>query len=133
MKRLAQVSVCFVVSAACYAQDPNQHMEELEQAHRSLIQPPVSKSKIASSVTSDLASSLPKQGTTLLKIPIRTSIDQHIFGRMQRDKVPHASMATDEEFARRAWLDATGRIPTVDDLRTFLASKDPNKRDKLVD
>src|SRR6266480_3436452 len=114
MKRLAQVSVYFVVSAACYAQDPNQHMEELEKAHRSLIQPPVPKSKIVSSVTSDLANSLPKQGTTLQKVPIRTLIDQHIFGRMQRDKIPHASKAADEEFARRAWLDATGRIPSVD-------------------
>ena len=79
MRRLAQVSVCFVVSAACYAQDPNQHMEELEKAHRSLIQPPVSKSKIASSVTSDLASTLPKQGTTCRRFRSAPMIDQYIF------------------------------------------------------
>ena len=115
------------------AQDPNQHQEDLEKAHSSLIQPPVSKSGVAGNMTAELAGSLPLQGTTLRRAPIRTYIDQYIFGRMERDKIPHAPLAGDEEFARRAWLDATGRIPTVDDLQTFLASKDPDKRDRLID
>ena len=38
----------------------------------------------------------------------------------QRDKVPHAPLASDEEFARRAWLDATGRIPAPEALARFL-------------
>ena len=63
----------------------------------------------------------------------RNFIDQHVFGRMQRDRIPNAPLASDEEFIRRAWLDATGRIPPPDQLAAFLASKDPRKRDKLVD
>jgi hypothetical protein len=113
--------------------------EMFEQVHRPIIQPETPKSKTASAITSELTRSLPKTGTVLkststaASAPIRSFIDQHIFGRMQRDKIPHARIASDEEFARRAWLDATGRIPPVDDLQTFLASKDPNKRDKLID
>lgn len=107
--------------------------EMFEQVHRPMIQPEVPRSKTASQITKEVATQLPKLGTAVEKIPIRTFVDQHVFGRMQRDKVPHAPLASDEEFARRAWLDATGRIPPVDDLQTFLASKDPAKRDKLID
>ena len=52
---------------------------------------------------------------------------------MERDKIPHAPIAGDEEFLRRAYLDATGLLPTPDQVRAFLNDKDPNKRDKLVD
>jgi hypothetical protein len=115
------------------AQDPNQQVEEIEKAHASLFQPAVSKSHMAANLTGELAGSLPKQGSAVQNIPNRTYIDQYLFARMDRDKVPHAPLASDEEFARRAWLDATGRIPTADDLQTFLTSKDEAKRDKLID
>ena len=52
---------------------------------------------------------------------------------MEKDRIPHSPLAADEEFARRAWLDATGRIPPVAELTAFLQDKDPEKRDKLVD
>jgi hypothetical protein len=134
MKRFAiWIPAVLIFGGACLAQDPNQQMDDVEKAHRSLIQPPVSKSAVAGNLTAELATSLPKQGSSLQKTPIRTYIDQYIFARMQRDKIPHAPIASDGEFARRAWLDATGRIPTADDLQTFLASKDPDKRDKLID
>lgn len=107
--------------------------EMFEQVHRPLIQPETPRSRVASQITKDVASQLPKLGTSIERIPIRTFIDQHVFARLQRDKVPHAPLASDEEFARRAWLDATGRIPAVDELQTFLASSDPAKRDKLID
>lgn len=120
-------------SGNVWAQDPNQHMEDLEKVHSSLIQPQVSKSGAMAALTAELATSLPKQGSLYEKVPVRNYVDQFLFARMQRDKIPHAPLAGDEEFARRAYLDATGRIPSVDDLQTFLASKDPAKRDKLID
>src|SRR5581483_4766810 len=40
---------------------------------------------------------------------------------------------TDEEFLRRAYLDITGVIPTVEKARTFLDDKSPDKRAKLLD
>lgn len=66
-------------------------------------------------------------------VPRRNLIDEHIFGKMQRDRIPHAPLATDEEFFRRVHIDLIGRIPSDDKYRAFLADTDPNKRDKLID
>ncbi|MBI3866501.1 MAG: DUF1553 domain-containing protein [Planctomycetia bacterium] len=48
------------------------------------------------------------------------------------DKIA-APVCSDEEFARRLWLDLTGVIPPVADARQFLADTDPAKRAKLID
>lgn len=40
--------------------------------------------------------------------------------------------ATDGEWCRRLFLDILGRIPSVDELREFTSSKDPQKKVKLV-
>ncbi|MEZ5354416.1 MAG: DUF1553 domain-containing protein [Bryobacteraceae bacterium] len=63
----------------------------------------------------------------------RNFIDDRIFGKMERDRIPHAPLSSDEEFFRRVHLDLTGRIGSDDKLRTFRASADPDKRDKLID
>ena len=41
--------------------------------------------------------------------------------------------ATDEQFLRRLYLDAVGRVPTAQEAATFLASTAPDKRAKLID
>ena len=51
---------------------------------------------------------------------------------MKRDGIPHAPLATDSEFLRRAKLDLTGRIPTPDEVRDFIADRSPDKRQKLI-
>lgn len=63
----------------------------------------------------------------------RNFIDEQIFGKMERDGIPHAPLASDEEFFRRVHLDLTGRIGSDDALRAFVRSSDAGKRDKLVD
>jgi hypothetical protein len=60
-------------------------------------------------------------------------VDEHIFGKMERDGVRPAPVASDAEFLRRVTLDLTGRLPEVDAARKFLADDDPDKRDKLID
>ncbi|MFN0196030.1 MAG: DUF1553 domain-containing protein [Planctomycetaceae bacterium] len=42
-------------------------------------------------------------------------------------------LCDDATFLRRAYLDATGTVPTLDATKEFLASTDPNKRTVLVD
>ena len=81
---------------------------ELEKVHAPLFTPPVVKSKEASALT---ASYSPAKAGLTQPVARANFIDDHVFGRMLRDRVPHAALASDEEFARRAWLDATGRIP----------------------
>jgi hypothetical protein len=44
-----------------------------------------------------------------------------------------APRADDAEFLRRAFLDLTGRIPRVADVRGFLEDESPNKRARLLD
>lgn len=41
--------------------------------------------------------------------------------------------ATDEQFVRRIYLDAVGRVPTAEEARTFLADQAPDKRARLID
>jgi Protein of unknown function (DUF1549)/Protein of unknown function (DUF1553) len=41
--------------------------------------------------------------------------------------------AADEQFLRRVYLDAVGRIPTADEAAAFLRDTSPDKRTKLVD
>ncbi len=89
--------------------------------------------KQVSDLTSSVAEKLPQTGVNGRKIAIRSLIDQHLFGAMERDGIPHAPLSNDYEFCRRVYLDLTGRIPTPDQLKAFVTGADPNKRDKLID
>ncbi|HXA50751.1 MAG TPA: DUF1553 domain-containing protein [Candidatus Acidoferrum sp.] len=60
-------------------------------------------------------------------------IDRHIFGKMQTDGVNPAPQSDDSEFARRVYLDLTGRIPTVEQAMSFLNDSADGKRAALID
>jgi len=94
---------------------------------------PARPGKQVSDLTREVAAELPRIGAGDGKIAIRNLIDQHLFGAMAKDNIPHAPLTNDYEFCRRAHLDLTGRIPTPDRLKAFVESVDPNKRDKLID
>lgn len=66
-------------------------------------------------------------------MPRRNFIDAHIFGKIEHAGVPHAPLSSDYEFLRRVSLDLTGRIPSPDEVRTFVADSDPAKRDRVID
>src|SRR5438034_9177896 len=87
----------------------------------------------ASRLTQAVASALPGAAASTAPIPRKNFIDEHIFGRIERDNIPHAPLAGDEEFLRRAYVDAVGFLPTPKKIRSFVADTDPNKRDKLID
>jgi hypothetical protein len=89
--------------------------------------------KQVSEITKSVAAKLPHAGNGQQKIALRNLIDQHLFGAMKRDNIPHAPMSNDYEFCRRVYLDLTGRIPTVEQLKAFVNNPDPNKRDRLID
>ncbi|MEQ1827383.1 MAG: DUF1549 domain-containing protein [Pirellula sp.] len=63
----------------------------------------------------------------------RNLIDEHLFAAMRRDKIPHALMADDYTFLRRVHIDLTGRIPTPEQIATFVSDTDANKRDREID
>jgi len=106
--------------------------DRIEAAHSELLNAK-DKAAEASRLTQAVASALPGAAASSAPIPRKTFVDEHIFGRIDRDKIPHAPLAGDEEFLRRAYVDAIGFLPTPDKIRSFVADKDPDKRDKLID
>ncbi|PYS54709.1 MAG: hypothetical protein DMG13_07220 [Acidobacteria bacterium] len=104
----------------------------MEKAHESLFAPQAAPGADASRLTEQLASTLPTAASSA-PIPRKNFIDEHIFGRIERDRIPHAALAGDEEFLRRAYLDATGLLPPIEKINEFVVDKDPQKRDKLID
>ena len=60
-------------------------------------------------------------------------IDREIQQQLDAAKIPASPVADDAEFCRRAHLDIIGRIPSLDQVKSFLASQDLDKRAKLID
>jgi len=118
-------------NAAKKAREESMSSDRFAEAHAPLFQPP--QSKDAGSLTEKMMPSKPGAKASVIPTPRRNYIDQHIFGKMERDGVPAAPLASDLEFLRRLSLDLTGRIPTPDETRAFVADTDPAKRDKLVE
>ncbi|MEO7653079.1 MAG: DUF1549 domain-containing protein, partial [Bryobacteraceae bacterium] len=92
-----------------------------------------SKANDASAVTARVAASLPAEGNVSTSVARRNFIDNHIFGKMRQDGIPHAALSSDNEFLRRVSLDLTGRIPSAQEVEAFIADADPAKRDKIID
>jgi hypothetical protein len=60
-------------------------------------------------------------------------VDRHVIEKLNRLKVGPSPVADDEEFLRRVYLDLIGVQPKPDEIKAFLADKNPKKRDKTID
>ena len=76
---------------------------------------------------------LPGRPASVQAIARGNFIDDHILGRIERDGIPHAPLASDATFYRRIHIDLTGRIPEGSEAQAFVADRDPDKRSKLID
>ena len=106
--------------------------DAIEQAHEGIFANAEDKAAEASRLTEALAGTLPAS-FEVGEIPRKNLVDDHIFGRIERDGIPRSPLASDTEFIRRAYLDATGLIPSPEAVREFVASDAPDKRDSLID
>jgi hypothetical protein len=123
---LAGALTCLIASAQQSATvDP----EISSEAHSSLFRTPESEAIGARTETL----TAPLDATAAGPVARRNFIDNQIFGKMERDNVPHAPLATDREFIRRIRLDLTGRLPSPEEIRAFLADSSPEKRERLID
>jgi hypothetical protein len=60
-------------------------------------------------------------------------IDKLAAAKFREIGLTPAPLCDDATFLRRAFLDATGTLPTVEQAKDFLDSTDPDKRQKLID
>jgi hypothetical protein len=63
----------------------------------------------------------------------RNFVDEMVFAKLRKLRIPPATRCSDTAFIRRASLDIAGVLPTVEETRAFLADTDPDKRAKLID
>ncbi|MXY71056.1 MAG: DUF1549 domain-containing protein [Acidobacteriia bacterium] len=136
-KRLSPAAALALAASLGAAPDAGQKLSpeaaaRADQAHRTFEQPAPQASEIAESVTAQ-AGSLRPVAAAPSAVPRRNFIDEAIFAKIERDGVPHAGLAPDGEFLRRAYLDLVGRIPTLEEVLAFEADPNPNKRDRLID
>jgi len=71
--------------------------------------------------------------STSVKLPRTNYIDDHVFAKLRKFHVLPSELATDPEFLRRVCLDLTGALPPPARVREFLASRDPERREKLIE
>ena len=62
-----------------------------------------------------------------------TEIDRLVFTRLEGAGIAPARLCSDSAFVRRVYLDVIGTLPTGQEAREFLQSKDPQKRRLLID
>jgi hypothetical protein len=65
--------------------------------------------------------------------PEANSVDHHVFAKQRDLQLLPASVAADDVFLRRVYLDVTGGLPTPEAARKFLDSTETNKRARLID
>jgi hypothetical protein len=64
---------------------------------------------------------------------LAAKIDAHLEAGWQKAGVTPAPLTSDAEFLRRLALDVGGRIPTVSEVRRFLADNAPDKREQAIE
>ncbi len=64
--------------------------------------------------------------------PRHNYVDELILKKLQTLRIAPSEQTSDREFARRAFLDATGTLPTAQEVEQFISDQAPNKRARLI-
>src|SRR5438128_57718 len=92
--------------------DPATGTDKFDAAHKGILGTQPDKAQEVGRFTESVAKSLPGGAAAAGQMARKNFIDEHIFGRIEKDRIPHSGLSTDEEFVRRVYLDAQGVLPT---------------------
>jgi hypothetical protein len=67
------------------------------------------------------------------RAPRTNFIDDLVLNKLEELRIEPSALSSDSEFIRRAYLDAAGILPSVDEVRRFLADTTADKRARLID
>ena len=67
------------------------------------------------------------------QLPENNYIDKYVHEKLHKLRIIPSEVCSDEVFARRVYIDIVGLLPTEQELATFLADTNPQKREALVD
>ena len=65
--------------------------------------------------------------------PANNFVDTLVNAKLKQLHIEPSGLCTDQEFLRRAYIDALGTLPTAEEATTFLADGSPDKRAKVID
>lgn len=75
----------------------------------------------------------PKQTSALGSIPVGNKLDAAVANKLNGLGIPASPRVNDAGFVRRVYLDTIGRLPTLEETRSFLEDTSADKRDRLID
>jgi hypothetical protein len=86
-----------------------------------------------SGLVSVFSASLPLGAPVENVPPAKNFIDDLVFANLRQLGVPPSPLCDDATFLRRVSLDIAGRLPTVEETDAFMAAKEPDKRDRVIE
>ena len=66
-------------------------------------------------------------------VAVHNYVDEAVYAKLKKLRLKPSETCDDTTFIRRVSLDITGTLPKADEVEKFLADKDPQRREKLVD
>jgi hypothetical protein len=73
------------------------------------------------------------EGFVYPDVPAVNVVDREVLAKLRKLNVVPSDLADDATFLRRVTLDVIGSLPSPDEVRSFLADKDPLKRQRKID
>ncbi|MBL8814484.1 MAG: DUF1549 domain-containing protein [Planctomyces sp.] len=75
----------------------------------------------------------PMNGESYPEVQTPSRIDELVVGKLKKLGIVQSEVCSDEDFLRRVSLDVTGTLPTPNEVKTFLADTDSDKRTRKID
>ncbi len=72
-------------------------------------------------------------GSKYPQVPEVNYVDREVFAKLRRLNIEPSGLSDDAEFLRRVTIDTIGSLPSPEEVRAFVANKDPKKREKKID